>query len=53
MTVTLVRPDLVVEVGVDVARDVVGRWCHPARLHHARTDLYPADVPLLAPLPRR
>ncbi|MEU4490121.1 hypothetical protein AB0H94_35510 [Streptomyces purpurascens] len=51
LTVTLVRPDLVVEVGIDVARDAVGRWRHPARLHRPRTDLSPGDVPLLAPPP--
>ncbi|MFJ7905160.1 ATP-dependent DNA ligase [Streptomyces sp. NPDC096198] len=45
LTVTLVEPELVVEVGVDVARDASGRWRHPARLHRARPDLSPADVP--------
>jgi hypothetical protein len=44
--VTLVHPKLVVEVGVDVARDASGRWRHPARLHRARPDLSSADVPL-------
>ncbi|MEU3827975.1 cold shock domain-containing protein [Streptomyces sp. NPDC029080] len=39
LDVTVVEPELVVEVGVDVARDVSGRWRHPARLHR--------------PLPRR
>ncbi|MGX5183410.1 ATP-dependent DNA ligase [Streptomyces avermitilis] len=43
--VTLVRPELVVEVGVDVARDSAGRWRHPARWHRPRPDLTPADVP--------
>ncbi|MFH8939472.1 ATP-dependent DNA ligase [Streptomyces griseosporeus] len=43
--VTLVEPELVVEVGVDVARDASGRWRHPARWHRARPDLTPADVP--------
>ncbi|MGW6927524.1 ATP-dependent DNA ligase [Streptomyces sp. NPDC054950] len=43
--VTLARPDLVVEVGVDVARDSAGRWRHPARWHRPRPDLSPADVP--------
>lgn len=43
--VTLTEPDLVVEVGPDVARDTVGRWRHPARRHRPRTDLTPADVP--------
>jgi hypothetical protein len=36
LDVTLVEPELVVEVGVDVARDASGRWRHPARLHRAR-----------------
>ncbi|GAA2564980.1 MULTISPECIES: hypothetical protein [Streptomyces] len=31
--VTLVTPKLVVEVGVDVARDSAGRWRHPGRCH--------------------
>ncbi|MCM3267018.1 ATP-dependent DNA ligase [Streptomyces thermoviolaceus] len=48
----LVEPELVVEVGVDVARDASGRWRHPARLHRARPELSPADVPRLAPRPR-
>ncbi|MER7484073.1 hypothetical protein ABTX60_41680 [Streptomyces sp. NPDC126510] len=51
LTVTLVQPDLVVEVGVDIARDAGGRWRHPARLHRARTDLSPTDVPLMATPP--
>ncbi|MFJ8825513.1 ATP-dependent DNA ligase [Streptomyces sp. NPDC102467] len=38
------EPGLVVEVGVDVARDASGRWRHPARWHRARPDLSPADV---------
>ncbi|SNX88783.1 ATP-dependent DNA ligase [Streptomyces sp. TLI_55] len=45
LNVTLVEPELVVEVGVDVARDASGRWRHPARWHRARPDLSPADVP--------
>ncbi|UOB07642.1 ATP-dependent DNA ligase [Streptomyces sp. HP-A2021] len=45
LNVTLVEPELVVEVGVDVARDASGRWRHPARLHRARPDLSPANVP--------
>ena len=44
LTVTLVEPELVVEVGVDVARDAADRWRHPARWHRARPDLSPADV---------
>ncbi|MEU6680965.1 ATP-dependent DNA ligase [Streptomyces sp. NPDC046925] len=47
LQVTLVRPELVVEVDVDVARDAAGRWRHPARLHRPRPDLRPSDVPLL------
>ncbi|MFC8835942.1 ATP-dependent DNA ligase [Streptomyces griseoincarnatus] len=47
LDVTLVEPGLVVEVGVDVARDASGRWRHPARWHRARLDLSPTDVPLL------
>ncbi|MFF2937865.1 ATP-dependent DNA ligase [Streptomyces mirabilis] len=50
LNVTLVRPELVVEVGVDVARDTSGRWRHPARRHRARPDLSPTDVPHLTPL---
>lgn len=45
LEVTLVAPELVVEVGVDVARDSAGRWRHPARRHRARPDLADADVP--------
>jgi ATP-dependent DNA ligase len=52
LNVTLVRPELVVEVGVDVARDASGRWRHPARCHRARPDLSPADVPRLTSSPR-
>lgn len=52
LDVTLVEPELVVEVGVDVARDTSGRWRRPARVHRARPDLSPADVPGLASLPR-
>ncbi|MFE9115699.1 ATP-dependent DNA ligase [Streptomyces collinus] len=48
LTVTLVQPELVVEIGVDVARDADGRWRHPARLHRPRTDLSPTDVPFMA-----
>lgn len=51
LDVTLVEPQLVVEVGVDVARDASGRWRHPARWHRARPDLSPADVPRLTPPP--
>ncbi|MFM9700158.1 ATP-dependent DNA ligase [Streptomyces europaeiscabiei] len=46
LTVILVRPELVVEVGVDVARDSAGRWRHPARWYRARPDLSLGDVEL-------
>ncbi|MEV7346292.1 ATP-dependent DNA ligase [Streptomyces sp. NPDC093544] len=36
-----------VEVSVDVARDASSRWRYPARLHRARPDLSPADIPHL------
>lgn len=51
LVVTLVEPELVVEVGVDVARDASGRWRHPMRWHRARPDLSPADVPRLTSPP--
>ncbi|MEU8992859.1 hypothetical protein AB0C98_41865 [Streptomyces sp. NPDC048558] len=44
LTVTLVQPDLVVEVDVDVARDSAGRWRHPARWHRTRPDLSPGEA---------
>jgi hypothetical protein len=40
----LVEPGMVVEVGIDVARDAGGRWRHPARFHRPRVDLSPTDV---------
>ncbi|MGW1363063.1 ATP-dependent DNA ligase [Streptomyces chartreusis] len=46
LDVTLVSPLLVVEVGIDVARDSAGRWRHPARLHRPRPDLSPSEVDL-------
>ncbi|MGW7130128.1 hypothetical protein ACWGIA_17530 [Streptomyces bobili] len=52
LNVMLVEPELVAEVGVDVARDTSGRWRHPARLHRARPDLSTADVPRLTAPPR-
>jgi ATP-dependent DNA ligase len=52
LDVTLVEPELVVEVGVDVARDASGRRRHPARLHRARLDLSPGDVPRMTAPPR-
>jgi ATP-dependent DNA ligase len=39
LDVTLVVPQLVVEVAVDVARDAAGRWRHPVRLHRPRPDV--------------
>ncbi|MEV7076616.1 ATP-dependent DNA ligase [Streptomyces sp. NPDC093990] len=50
LNVTLVEPELVVEVDVDVARDASGRWRHPARWHRSRPDLTPADAPTFTPL---
>ncbi|WP_256096177.1 hypothetical protein [Streptomyces sp. LUP30] len=50
LNVTLVEPELVAEVGVDVARDASGRWRHPARWHRARPDITPADVHTFTPL---
>ncbi|MEU5090411.1 ATP-dependent DNA ligase [Streptomyces sp. NPDC021356] len=44
-------PELVVEVGVDVARDGAGRWRHPARWHRMRPDLSPAETPAFEPGP--
>ncbi|MET9579606.1 ATP-dependent DNA ligase [Streptomyces massasporeus] len=46
-----VQPELVGEIGTDVARDAGGRWRHPARLHRPRTDLSPTDVPFMATPP--
>ncbi|GHA44984.1 hypothetical protein GCM10010372_51180 [Streptomyces tauricus] len=46
LAVTLVQPERVVEVGVDVARDASGRWRHPARRHRIRAELHPMHVPL-------
>ncbi|MEU9522790.1 hypothetical protein [Streptomyces sp. NPDC048224] len=45
LDVTLVDPQLVVEVVVDVARDGAGRWRHPVRLHRPRPDLPAQAVP--------
>ncbi|MFF0142363.1 hypothetical protein ACFYRN_38730 [Streptomyces sp. NPDC005227] len=44
LDVTLVQPDVVGEVGVDVARDSAGRWRHPVRWHRPRPDLSPSDI---------
>lgn len=52
LNVTLVEPELVVEVGVDVARDASGRWRHPTRLYRARSDLSPAEAPRLTSSPQ-
>ncbi|MFD9042529.1 ATP dependent DNA ligase [Streptomyces bottropensis] len=52
LNVTLVKPELVVEVGVGVTRDASGRWRHPARRHRSRHDLSPADVPRMTSPPR-
>ncbi|MER8009636.1 ATP-dependent DNA ligase [Streptomyces sp. NPDC094149] len=46
LDVALVRPELVVEVDVDVARDAAGRWRHPVRLHRLRPDVAADDVAL-------
>ncbi|MGI5414003.1 ATP-dependent DNA ligase [Streptomyces chartreusis] len=43
--VTVVRPDLAVEVGADVARDSAGRWRHPARWRRIRAEMHPMQVP--------
>ncbi|MFJ3161393.1 ATP dependent DNA ligase [Streptomyces kanasensis] len=45
LDVRLVRPDVVLEVAVDVAREAGGRWRHPARLHRVRTDIDVGSVP--------
>ncbi|MFC4468739.1 ATP-dependent DNA ligase [Streptomyces xiangluensis] len=47
LDVTLVSPQLVVEVSADIARDTADRWRHPVRLVRARPDLTVTDVPLL------
>jgi hypothetical protein len=41
-----VYPELVVDIGADVARDGAGRFQHPARAHRIRTDVGVAQVPL-------
>ncbi|MFJ2241062.1 ATP-dependent DNA ligase [Streptomyces sp. NPDC087859] len=46
LAVHLVVPEVVAEVAADVTRDSAGRWHHPARLTHIRTDMQPGDVPL-------
>ncbi|MFI9616908.1 hypothetical protein ACIHCM_35445 [Streptomyces sp. NPDC052023] len=47
LDVQLVQPDIVMEVPVDVARDAAGQWRHPVRAHRLRTDVNPAQVPLV------
>ncbi|MFE0820650.1 hypothetical protein [Streptomyces sp. NPDC058847] len=44
LDVALAKPQLVLEVGVDVARDGAGRWRYAARWHRARLDLSPDVV---------
>ncbi|MFJ8510791.1 ATP-dependent DNA ligase [Streptomyces avermitilis] len=44
LTVTLVQPELVVEVDADIARDSAGRFRHPVRLHRTRPDVSPSDI---------
>ncbi|MFF8932403.1 hypothetical protein ACF1AO_34635 [Streptomyces longwoodensis] len=46
LDVVLVEPAVVLEVAVDVARDAVGRFRHPARPHRVRTDVDVTQVPL-------
>ncbi|WP_327335680.1 ATP-dependent DNA ligase [Streptomyces sp. NBC_01324] len=46
LRVTLIEPDLAVEIAPDVSLDQAGRWRHPVRLLRARPDLSPAEVPL-------
>jgi hypothetical protein len=41
---TLVESELVMEIGVDVARDAPGRWRHPARRHRLRPGFSSTDV---------
>ncbi|MFE7934647.1 hypothetical protein ACFU6S_39215 [Streptomyces sp. NPDC057456] len=36
LVVTLVEPQLVAEVGIDVTHDASDWWHHPPHLHHAR-----------------
>ncbi|MFE9813200.1 hypothetical protein [Streptomyces sp. NPDC005548] len=45
LDVTLVQPEVVGEVGVDVARDSAGRWRHPVRWHRIRAEMHPMHVP--------
>jgi hypothetical protein len=45
LDVTLMEPELAVEVGVDVARHASSRWRYAAPWHRARPDLSPVDAP--------
>lgn len=45
LDVTLLDFRLVVEAAVDVARDDIGRWRRPVRLHRGRAELHPMQVP--------
>ncbi|MFF7953722.1 ATP-dependent DNA ligase [Streptomyces griseorubiginosus] len=45
LNVTLVRPERVVEIGVDVALDAAGRWRHPVRMYRVRSDMDVRQVP--------
>ncbi|MFI9630999.1 ATP-dependent DNA ligase [Streptomyces sp. NPDC052042] len=45
LDVVLVRPEVVLEIGADVARDSAGRWRHPVRPYRVRTDLDVQEVP--------
>ncbi|MFE0858133.1 ATP-dependent DNA ligase [Streptomyces mutabilis] len=51
LDVTLGAPQLVVEVGADVARDGAGRWRRAACWHRARPDVAPAATPRFEPGP--
>jgi hypothetical protein len=50
LDVMLVRPELVVEVAVDVARDASGRWRHPASWHRWASSLPAPRCPALSPV---
>lgn len=47
LPVTLVAPDLVAEVVADPSIAFEGRWRHPVRFLRVRSDMAPADTPLL------
>jgi hypothetical protein len=46
LDVTLVNPQMMVEVAVDAARAAANRWHHPVRLHRKRFDVSSDDVTL-------